>query len=450
MAVDPGDGGDVGLAAVAQQQRRGGMWGCNAGDDAGATAAPQAADRAGGLDQVPRRPQAPCVPPDRDAPPRHAVPLIGLAVFTVGLATTIPLPLYGAYVARGGHGAGGLALAFACYAITLILTAPLLGPLPDRIGRKPCVLAGVLLAALSTLALMIVPDIPALAAARIAQGLAMGCVTGAAAAWAAELSGGGPAGGRRAAGVVAAATVGSFGLGGVLTLLAVWADPATLRPPTFPAHLVLAAALLWPVARLPETLRAPVTRGGWLRRPAFPCGTLATTLAIIPAWGTTGTLLTSGQAVLTAQDMPLAGPLAGCAMMAIGVAAQRGFAHVAPRRAVRIGLAVLVLGAGTGFLGTVTGWLAPLLAGAVIIGIGVYGFVYLGGLAAVAEAASGEDRARAVAGYFVAAHLGFSAVPLATGLAVDAVGAAAALGGLWAGILAAALALGLAIGRDRR
>lgn len=109
-----------------------------------------------------------------------------------------------------------------------------------------------------------------------------------------------------------------------------------------------------------------------------------------------------------------------------------------------------MLGAGTGFLGAVTGWLAPLLAGAVIIGIGVYGFVYLGGLAAVAVAASGEDRARAVAGYFVAAHLGFSAVPLATGLAVDAVGAAAALGGLWAGILAAALALGLAIGRDRR
>jgi hypothetical protein len=79
--------------------------------------------------------------------------------------------------------------------------------------------------------------------------------------------------------------------------------------------------------------------------------------------------------------------------------------------------------------------------------VGVYGFVYLGGLAAVAEAASGEERARAVAGYFVAAHVGFSAVPLAAGLAVDALGAPAALGGLWAAVAAAAFALGLAIRR---
>lgn len=383
--------------------------------------------------------------PDRAAP-RHAVPLIGLAVFAVGLATTIPLPLYGAYAARGGHGAGALALAFACYALTLILTAPLLGPLPDRIGRKPCVIAGVLLAALSTLALMLVPDIPALAVARIAQGLGMGCVTGAAAAWAAELSGGGPAGGRRAAGVIAAATIGSFGLGGVLTLLAVWADPATLRPPTFPAHLLLVAALVWPVARLPETLAAPAT-GGWLRRPAFPRGTLATTLAILPGWGTTGTVLTSGQAALAAQGLALAGPLAACAMMTVGVAAQRVFARVPPRRAVRLGLGVLVAGAGSAFLGIATGWLAPLLAGAVVIGVGVYGFVYLGGLAAVAEAASGEDRARAVAGYFVVAHVGFSLVPMLAGLGVDALGAAPALLGLWLCVAAAAAVLAAAVRR---
>lgn len=374
------------------------------------------------------------------------MPLIGLAVFAVGLATTIPLPLYALYAARGGHGAGDLAFAFACYAVTLILTAPLLGPLPDRIGRKPCVIAGVLLAALSTLALLAVPGVPALAVARIAQGLAMGCVTGAAAAWAAELSGGGPAGGRRAAGVIAAATIGSFSLGGILTLLAVWWSPGTLRPPTFPAHLVLLALLLWPVARLPET--RPGSRGSaWLRRPAFPRGTVATTLAILPAWGVTGTVLTSAQAALAARDMPLAGPLAACAMMAVGVAAQRLFARVPPRRAVRIGLGILVAGSGATFLGAAGGALAPLLLGAVTVGIGVYGFVYLGGLAAVAEAASGEDRARAVAGYFVIAHLGFSAVPLLAGIAVDAFGPALALGGLWLGVTLAAFGLMLAIRR---
>ena len=377
------------------------------------------------------------------------MPLIGLAVAAVGLATTIPLPLYGAYAARGGYGAGALALAFACYAATLIVTAPVLGPLPDRIGRRPAVLLGVALAMLSTLALSLAPGIPALAAARVAQGLGMGCITGAAAAWAAELAGGGTAaeGGRRAAAVIAAATIGSFGAGGVLTLAALAAWPGVEPPATFPAHLAFAALVLLAAARLPETLPAPRGEGGagWVRRPAFPRGTLAATLAILPGWGTTGTILTSVQAALAAQGLPLAGPLAACAMMLVGAVAQRLAGGVEARRAVRIGLGVLTAGAGLALWGATAGRPWPLLGGAVTVGVGVYAFIYLGGLKAVAEAARPEERARAVAGYFVVAHLGFIAVPLAVGLAVDAFGAAAALGGTWVAVALSAAALTVAL-----
>ncbi|MBY0339335.1 MAG: MFS transporter, partial [Acetobacteraceae bacterium] len=115
------------------------------------------------------------------ARPALALPLLGLAVFAIGLATTVPLPLYPEYA--GGRSATALALAFACYALALIVTAPFLGPLPDRIGRKPCVLIGLALAALATLGLALSPTLPMLAAARTLQGLAMGCVAGAAAAW---------------------------------------------------------------------------------------------------------------------------------------------------------------------------------------------------------------------------------------------------------------------------
>ncbi len=378
------------------------------------------------------------------APPRHAVQLVSAGVFAVGLATTLPLPLYGAYAARDGHGAGGLAIAFACYALTLILTAPLLGPLPDRIGRRPCMLAGLLLAALSTLLLFILPDIPTLAAARVAQGLAMGCVTGAGVAWAAELAGGGAAGGRRAASAIAAATIGSFAFGAMGTLACVWAVPGDMRPPTFPAHLLLIGALLLPLARLPETL-AVSSAGGWLRRPAFPHGTWATTAAILPGWGTTATLLTSGQALVAAQGVPLLGPLAACVMMLLGVAAQQVMGGMAPGRAVRIGLAILAMAAALAFTGALSASLPLFVAGAAGVGIGVYAFIYRGGLAAVAEAAAGEDRARAVAGYFLVAHIGFSIVPMLAGLAVDRFGGAAALGGVWVAILAAAIGLGLAI-----
>lgn len=372
--------------------------------------------------------------------PRHADLWLGLAVAAIGLATTLPLPLYGALAAAGGYGAGALSLAFACYAATLILTAPLLGPLPDRVGRKPCVLLGLLMAMASTLLLMLAPSLPALALARAAQGLGMGCATAAAAAWGAELVGGGAAGGRRAAAVLAAATIGSFGAGGLLTLGALTAWPGGLPPVTFPGHLGFCLLMLVLVARLPETLAAPA--GAWFRRPAFPPGTLATTCAILPAWGTTGTVLTSVQSSLAGQG--LLAPLAACAMMLIGLLAQLLTRGMPAARAVPLGLAILLAGAALTFLGTAGGALLPLLAGAVLVGVGTYAFIYPGGLAAVAEAASGPDRARAVAGYFVVAHLGFSAVPLLVGLAVDGLGAGPALAGTWGVLALAALGLGRA------
>ncbi|WP_052389297.1 hypothetical protein [Belnapia moabensis] len=155
----------------------------------------------------------------------------------------------------------------------------------------------------------------------------------------------------------------------------------------------------------------------------------------------TGTVLTAVQSTLAAGGQPLAGPFAACGMMLIGVIAQRGFRHVAPRRAVRIGLGILLLGAGLTFLGATGAGMAPLLLGGAVVGIGTYGFVYPGGLAAVAEAASGEERARAVAGYFVLAHLGFGAVPLLVGLAIDTFCAGPALAGSWLALLLAACLL---------
>jgi hypothetical protein len=114
---------------------------------------------------------------------------------------------------------------------------------------------------------------------------------------------------------------------------------------------------------------------------------------------------------------------------------------------VRLGLLVLTTGAALTFWGTAGGGVWPLLVGGLVVGVGTYGFIYLGGLAAVAEAASGEDRARAVAGYFVVAHLGFSAVPLVVGLAVDGLGAAAALAGAWVVLVGVAAWLWVATAR---
>ena len=112
VAVDPGDGGDIGVGAVAQHD---GCFGHGAMLRCGGAAvhrmtrphrragprlpAPQAAG------PTPSRRRLP--DPVRWHSPRHAELLVGLAVCAVGLATTMPLPLYGAAARRAAAMAPG-------------------------------------------------------------------------------------------------------------------------------------------------------------------------------------------------------------------------------------------------------------------------------------------------------------------------------------------------------
>ena len=367
-----------------------------------------------------------------------AVVALGAAVFAIGFSTTLAMPLFTAYAERDGGGAGGLALAFIAYATTLIVTAPLLGGLSDRIGRKPCVLAGLVLAGLSTVALMVAPGLPALAVARTLQGLSLGLVAGGATAWAAELAAG-PEAGRRAARVMAFGTAGAYAAGGIVTLAVLWLLGDAEPPASFWLHIAAVALLLPVVARLPD--RRPAERVAWLRVPAFPRGTVASSFGMFAAWGVTGVTITSVPAALAAAGYPRLGPLAVCFMILVGTATQQAIGRMPARRLSLVGLPVLVSGAGLVILGTLHASLPLLLAGGALVGSAAYGFLFVGALAAASEAASGQDRARAAAGVFLVAHAGFCVPPLLTGLAVDAFGAAAAFAGFWAGLVALCLLL---------
>jgi MFS family permease len=373
--------------------------------------------------------------------------VIGAAVFVIGAATTLPMPLFTTYAARSGGGAGGLSLAFITYATTLIVTAPLLGGLSDRIGRKPCLLAAMVFAFLATTALIVAPGLPALALARMFQGLAIGLVAGGATAWAAELAGG-PDAGRVAARVTAFATAGSFAAGGIATLAVLWLVGDGEPPVTFWLHLAAIALLLPLVARLPD--RAPQARVAWLRLPAFPRGTVTTTFGMFAAWGVTGVTLSSVPAALAASGHPRLGPLAICFMILVGTLVQQAMGRLPARRASLVGLPVLLAGAGLVVAGTLDAALLPLLVGGALVGSAAYGFLFVGALAAASEAAAGEDRARAAAGVFLVAHAGFCVPPLLTGLAVDAFGATTALVGFWAAMATFGAALALLLLRRPR
>jgi len=369
---------------------------------------------------------------------------VGAAVFSIGVATTLPMPLFTAYAARDGQGAGALAAAFVTYAFALIVTAPLLGGLSDRLGRKPCVAVAMVLAGLSTFALAVAPGLVALTVARALQGIAIGLIAGAATAWAAELAGG-PQAAARAAATVAFGTAGSYGAGGVFTLVALELLGPAEPPATYWLHWVAIALLLPFVLRLPDTRVR--TKVAWLRNPSFPRGTLATTFGMFPGWGTTGVTITSVPAALAAQGMPRAGPVAICFMILFGTAVQQAVKRMRPRTSVLVGLGVLSLGAACVMWGAVERSLPALLLGGAAVGSAAYGFLFVGGLAAASE--DPAERARAAAGFFLVAHAGFFLPPLLTGLAVDAFGAARALAGLAVFVTAFSAMLAAAILRRR-
>ena len=95
-------------------------------------------------------------------------------------------------------------------------------------------------------------------------------------------------------------------------------------------------------------------------------------------------------------------------------------------RATLLGLAILPCSYALLAWGADSGRLAAVLLGAVAASSACYGFIYLGGLAAVNQLA-GPEKTRASAGFFLLAYLGFSLPVIFTGLLSDRLGSRTAL-----------------------
>lgn len=351
---------------------------------------------------------------------RFALPLVGYLVFAAALGVNLQMPLYVRYAEAGGYGTSGIALVFAFYALTLVAFLLSLGGLSDAVGRKPAMVGAALCAFLATLLVQLWPTLEAVAAARVLQGLAVGLATSAGTAYAAELAGT-PDAAKSAARTITATVSAGFGFGALATAIAVFLQPGAV-PLTYPAHLALAALALVLAALLPET-RAP-NAGSWMRLPVFPKGTVVLAAAIIPAWTVTGILIAVVPSVMAANGMTGFNwaALSLFLINLVGVVFQPLSARLEPRRSVLLGLVLLNLGMVGISLGAIWGSAPLLMLGAVVAGSAAYGFIFTGGLTAVSVAA-GPDRARAAAGFFLFAYIGFSVPPLLTGLVFGVLGA---------------------------
>ena len=341
-------------------------------------------------------------------------------------ASSAPSPLYVIYQAEWDFSALTLTGVFAVYAVALLSALLVAGSLSDHLGRRPVLLAALVVEIVAMLVFAVAPSVVWLFAARILQGLAtgvaMGCISAALLDlqpperdWQGALTGvvaplSGLAAGAVFAGVLADRSADPVGLVFWL-LLAVFVAMAAL-------------ALL-----LPET----VQRGdGWrdsLRpRIGVPPHVRSAFAAALPSmiatWSLGGLVLSLGPSIsqeLVGADTHLEAALPIFALAGISAVTSFAVRHADPRTAARAGLSALIAGVAVVLLAVVTSSGVLFLIGAAISGLG-FGPSFAGVFRALTDMADPDRRAELVSSVLTAAYLAFSAPALAAGLAVTQVG----------------------------
>jgi MFS family permease len=140
--------------------------------------------------------------------------LIAYAFLVTMLGATLPTPLYPLFSQRYSLGELMVTVIFAAYAFGVIAGLLAFGELSDVIGRKPVLLAGLILSAVSALLFLFADSLVPIFAGRVISGLSAGLFTGTGTATLVDLV---PGDRRRLASFVAVVVnLGGLGLGTLL------------------------------------------------------------------------------------------------------------------------------------------------------------------------------------------------------------------------------------------
>jgi MFS family permease len=314
--------------------------------------------------------------------------LLLACVFTYGmLGTTLPTPPYVLYQEQYQFASVLITVIFAVYPLGVLAALLVFGRVSDHFGRRPVLVAALLLACASTLLFVFAQNVAMLLAGRFLSGLGAGLLTGTATAGLAELE---PTGSQqRAARVATAANMGGLGLGPLVAgLFAQLAPdhvldlrPRVAVPPATRTVFVEAAVTVVCVFALLGLFSALAS--SFLRSALHEPNLIVAGVVVFLLFGTAS----AAQVVLhtlTTRTAQLSG------------------------RSLLLALALIELGLGLSSL-------ALFLAGTVIGGLGI-GLAFMGSLAAINQVAPPEQRAALVSAFFVAAYGGVSVPVVGVGL----------------------------------
>jgi MFS family permease len=352
--------------------------------------------------------------------------LLGLTLLTVTAAAAAPSPLYPVYQRLWGLSAITMTAVFGIYAIALLAALLTVGSLSDHVGRRPVLIAGLLLEAVSMASFMSADRVGLLFAARVLQGLATGAILGTLSAALVDLQ---PLHRPRLASVINSAGPGlGLAAGAVGSGLLVQYAPA----PTALGFALLGLAFVGLAAAI-TVLPEPVTRRAGALGSLRPRVTVpdvarrpfrAAAPALVATWAVVGLYLALGPS-LAASVLHAGNHLVGGAVVATlnvtGALASIAAIDLSPRRAMRAGAAVLAVGLAVTLLALNAGSLPGFFAGTAVAGAG-FGVTFLGAFGSLVTVAAPAERAGLFAAIFVVSYLALSLPTMVAGALVPVFG----------------------------
>lgn len=338
-----------------------------------------------------------------------------LCLLLVTGAVNLQVPLYHHYaeISHSSHAIS--ALAFAAYVAGLVPVLLGFAGASDRFGRKSILLIALLCSFSATLLMTFYPSMGYLFAARVLQGVGVGLAMGTVTAYLSEQR---PNTEKSVSAHVALASSLGFG-GGALATTGSMLVSATDVPMSFWGALLALFVAMAGLFYAPPSLRN--SGAAMTRLPKFIKGNFAAYAGICAAWSVSGLVIALLPAQLATHGLAAWTGPALFLVNIIGIAFQPMARRFSSRTNMAIGTLLVPLGYLIMMLGAQIGSIEYLLLGSSVAGAACYGFTYLGGLTYIVERA-GEDKARAVSGYFLAAYFGFAIPNILVGFLADSVG----------------------------
>ena len=348
---------------------------------------------------------------------------LAFALCVITTSVNIQGPLYAIYAKNDGYGVLATTVAFSFYVLGVIPVLLAFGGLSDRIGRRKTILISLGLSIAATALMMFYPYTRALAVARLLLGVGTALMAATATAYMIELIGSSDT--ARATTWVTASTTIGFGLGPALTTVALLLYE-TQHPISFFFLLISAFLSIFLVWRLPETApKRSNTLKLMLKLPYFNREVIWYGGGILICWATTGLVLSIIPSVLATHGLAKYAGISSMLAISCGLLFQPIARKLDPQVSCKLGILILLPAYALLAWGALYANLPVILLAAFLASSSCYGFVYLGGLSGVTQSA-GTEQARASAGYFLMAYMGFSVPVIFTGLMIDQYGSTVA------------------------